>query len=169
MLEGVMNSAQSLTLRPGTEADTSIIFGLIQDLAAYEKLKHEVVCDEAMLKKALFAPSAHTHVVLAEVDNVVAGFALYFYNFSTFLGRSGIYLEDLFVKPEFRGQGIGGRLLTHLAQIAVEQQCGRLEWSVLNWNKPSIDFYEHLGAKPVDGWTVYRLTGDALTKLGTSS
>ena len=151
------------TIRPATPDDVPLILGFIRELAAYEKLLHEVEADEAQLTRTLFpadgAPVAYC--VLAFVDGAPAGFALYFFNYSTFLARPGLYLEDLFVKPEFRGHGLGKALLLHLAQIANARGCGRLEWWVLDWNQPAIDFYKKLGAVPMSDWTVFRLTGAA--------
>ena len=155
-----------MRLRAGEVADVPVIARLIRGLAAYEKLENEVVMTEELLSQHLFGERAYAETVLAEEDGEAAGFALFFHNFSTFLGRPGIYLEDLFVLPERRGKGIGKALLVHLARLAVERGCGRLEWSVLDWNRPAIGFYESLGARPNDEWTVYRLTGDALESLG---
>jgi GNAT superfamily N-acetyltransferase len=143
-----------------------VILQFIRDLAVYEHLEHEAVATEESLRKSLFGPRPYAEVVFACVAEEPVGFALFFHNYSTFLGRPGIYLEDLFVRPEARGQGIGKRLLTWLAQLAVERGCGRLEWAVLDWNEPSIAFYESLGAKPMDEWRIFRLTGPALTALG---
>ena len=141
---------------------------LIRGLAEYEKLAHEVVMTEELLSANLFGERAYAETVLAEEPGGRAvGFALFFHNFSTFLGRPGIYLEDLFVLPSERGKGIGRALLAHLARLAVERGCGRLEWSVLDWNRPAIGFYESLGARPNSEWTVYRLTGEALARLGS--
>jgi GNAT superfamily N-acetyltransferase len=153
-------------IRPATAADVPTIAQLIRDLAEYEKLSHEVVLDEAKLAHDLFGPRPYAEVLIAEHAGDAVGFALFFHNYSTFLGKPGIYLEDLFVKPAARGKGLGKALLAALAKLAVERGCGRVEWSVLDWNEPSIKFYESLGAKPMNEWTVYRLTGDALVKLG---
>jgi GNAT superfamily N-acetyltransferase len=157
-----------ITLRAATRSDVPLIYQFICDLAVYERLAHEVSATEEALAATLFptdgaAPAAHC--VLAYADGVPAGFALYFFNYSTFLARPGLYLEDLFVKPEFRGQGLGKALLLHLAGIANARGCGRMEWSVLDWNQPSIDFYRRLGAVPMSDLTGYRLTGDALTRF----
>jgi GNAT superfamily N-acetyltransferase len=156
----------SLVLRPATPADIPLVFQFIRDIADYEKLAHEVVGNEELLAASLFpADRAPTvHCVLAFWEDQPAGFALYFFNFSTFLTRRGLYLEDLFVKPELRGRGIGKSLLLHLAQIANERGCGRMEWTVLDWNQPAIDFYKNLGAVPMSEWTVFRLSGDALKR-----
>ncbi len=149
-------------IRPATAADTPMIARLIRALAEYERLAHEVVLDEGQLHEHLFGPQPFAEVLLAEEAGVVVGFALFFHNYSTFLGKPTLYLEDLFVLPEHRGQGHGKALLAALARLALERSCGRLEWSVLNWNEPAIQFYRALGAVPLNGWTVYRLTGDAL-------
>jgi GNAT superfamily N-acetyltransferase len=155
-------------IRPATPADTPTIAALIRALAEYERLTREVRFDEAELREHLFGERPYAEVILAEDDaapGTVVGFALFFHNFSTFLGKPGIYLEDLFVQPEHRGNGHGRALLAALARIAVERQCGRLEWSVLDWNEPSINFYRSLGATPLDEWTAYRLTGESLNAL----
>jgi GNAT superfamily N-acetyltransferase len=157
-----------LSIRPASESDVALILSFIQKLAEYEKLSHEVVATEATLRNYLFGERPAAEVILAYWGSQPVGFALYFHNFSTFLGRPGIYLEDLFVDPEHRGKGIGKALLVNLAQIATERDCGRLEWSVLDWNEPSIQFYRKLGAVAKDDWTTYRLTGDALQRLATA-
>lgn len=157
--------AESIVLRPARRDDLPLILALIGELAEYERLAHEAVADTAMLDEALFGPTPAAEVVIAEADGQGAGFALCFTSFSTFLGRRGLYLEDLFVRPAFRGRGIGRRLMVHLARLAVERGCGRFEWSVLDWNAPAIDFYRRLGAVPMDGWTVQRLSGEALRNL----
>ena len=154
-----------MTIRPGIEADLGTIEELIRALAEYERLDHEVVMDGELLRKNLFGARRYAEVLIAEQDGEPAGFALFFHNFSTFLGRPGIYLEDLFVKPKYRGSGLGRALLKRLAEIAVERECGRLEWAVLDWNEPAIGFYRKIGASPNDEWTVYRLAGDSLRKL----
>jgi GNAT superfamily N-acetyltransferase len=154
-------------IRPATPDDVPVIAELIRALADYERLAHEVVLDESLLRDHLFGARPYAEVVLAEHEGAVVGFALFFHNYSTFLGRPGIYLEDLFVRPEHRGAGHGKALLAHLAALAVERGCGRLEWSVLDWNEPSIAFYKSLGAAPMDEWTVYRLTGAALSALAS--
>lgn len=156
-------------IRAATPDDVPVIAELIRALADYERLSHAVVLDESALRAHLFGPRPYAEVVLAEHEAAVVGFALFFHNYSTFLGRPGIYLEDLFVRPEHRGSGHGKALLSHLARLAVERGCGRLEWSVLDWNEPSIAFYRSLGAAAMDEWTVYRLTGDALTTLAESA
>jgi GNAT superfamily N-acetyltransferase len=152
-------------LRSATRDDVPVIAELIRGLARFEKLEQEVVMTDELLAAGLFGDRPYAEVVLAEDDGRPVGFALFFHNFSTFLGRPGIYLEDLFVLPEQRGRGIGRMLLAHLARLAVERGCGRLEWAVLDWNRDAIKFYERLGARPNSDWTVYRLTGDALTGL----
>lgn len=157
-----------LHLRPAAPADVPVIRTLIEGLADYEKLRHECIATDDLLRETLFGARAYAEVVLAEWEGQVVGFALFFHNYSTFLARPGIYLEDLFVQPTHRGHGIGTALLRHLAQLAVERQCGRLEWSVLDWNVDAIGFYTKLGARPQDEWTVYRVTGDALTQLASS-
>jgi GNAT superfamily N-acetyltransferase len=155
----------STSLRSATRDDVPVIAELIRGLARFEKLEQEVVMTDELLAAGLFGDRPYAEVVLAEDDGRPVGFALFFHNFSTFLGRPGIYLEDLFVLPEQRGQGIGRMLLAHLARLAVERGCGRLEWAVLDWNRDAIKFYERLGARPNSDWTVYRLAGEALTGL----
>lgn len=157
-----------MNIRPATPADVPVIFDLIKHLADYEKLAHEVVGTEALLHKTLFGERPYAEVILAEQDAKVAGFALFFHNYSTFLCKPGIYLEDLCVLEEFRGQGIGKALLKHLAAICVERDCGRLEWSVLDWNVDAIRFYESLGAMQLNEWITNRVTGEALIKLASS-
>jgi GNAT superfamily N-acetyltransferase len=152
-------------IRPATAADVPIIAKLIRDLAEYERLTHVLALEDSRLRKHLFGPRPYAEVLLAEDAGAVVGFALFFHNYSTFLARPGIYLEDLFVEPAHRGKGHGKALLQAIAKLAVERGCGRLEWAVLNWNEPSIRFYESLGAKPLDEWTTYRLAGEALAKL----
>jgi|EndMetStandDraft_9_1072997.scaffolds.fasta_scaffold46253_3 GNAT superfamily N-acetyltransferase len=159
------SSASSITLRAATAADTAQILTFIRALADYERLLDRVVATEAGLREALFGPRPYAEVVLAEDAGTPVGFALFFHTFSTFLGQPGIYLEDLFVLPEARGRGVGRALLAHLARVAVERRCGRVEWAVLNWNEPAIRFYRSVGATPNDEWTVYRLTGAPLTAL----
>lgn len=154
-----------ITLRFATEADVPVILTFIQGLAHYERLAHEVTATEDKVRDSLFGAQRSAEVVLAEADGTPAGFALFFHNYSTFLAQRGIWLEDLFVLPEFRGRGIGKLLLAHLAQLAVERGCGRLEWWVLDWNEPAIRFYESLGAVAMSDWTIYRVTGPALTQL----
>lgn len=153
------------TLRPAAPTDVPVIVQLIRELAAYEKLLDQVVATEELIALALFGSNPKAQVIIAEVGTVIAGFALYFPTFSTFLARPGLYLEDLYVRPQYRGMGIGKAVLSELAQIARADGCLRLEWSVLNWNQSAIDFYRRLGAKPQDDWTVYRLSGTALTEM----
>jgi len=155
----------SLHLRPATPGDVKTILGLIESLAEYEKLRHACVATEESLDRHLFGEHPRAEVVLAEWEGEVAGFALFFHNFSTFLAKPGIYLEDLFVKPAFRCKGIGKALLVHLARLAKLRDCGRVEWSVLDWNTPSIEFYKSLGATTQDEWTTFRLSGEALETL----
>ncbi len=155
---------EKFTFRFAEENDVSLILYFIKELAKYEEMPNEVVATEEILKEWLFDKKM-AEVIFALEDGIEVGFALFFHNFSTFLGRSGIYLEDLYVKPEFRGKGYGKALLKKLAQIAVERGCGRLEWWCLDWNKPSIDFYLSLGAEPMKDWTVYRIAGNTLTQL----
>ena len=157
--------AHSIRIAPATEDQVPLILGFIRGLAEYEKLAHEVEATEESLRRSLFSARPDAEVVIAYVDDEPAGFALFFHNYSTFLGQRGLYLEDLFVKPSFRGHGVGRRLLQHLAHLAVERGCGRFEWWVLDWNAPAIRFYEGLGARPMSEWTVYRLTGDALANV----
>ncbi len=157
----------NLNIRSATHNDVPIILEFIKALAEYEKLTHEVVATEESLRTTLFGEKTFAEVVIGyDASGVPAGFALFFHNYSTFLSKPGIYLEDLFVKPEFRGKGYGKSLLIYLARLAEERQCGRLEWSVLDWNTPAIDFYKSLGAQPMDEWTMFRVTGEALTQLG---
>lgn len=154
-------------IRPARPDDLDDIADLIRALAEYERLSDAVSLDPATLRTHLFGDRPYAEVLIAEDAGATVGFALFFHNFSTFLGKPGIYLEDLFVKPEHRGRGHGRALLARLAGVAVERGCGRLEWSVLDWNEPSIAFYRVLGAEPVDGWTVYRISGEALDDLAT--
>ena len=153
-----------MTIRFAVESDCAKILEFIQALAEYEKMSDEVVATENMLREWIFEKKK-AEVLLVSEEKVEVGFALFFHSFSTFLGRAGIYLEDLFVLPEYRGRGYGKALLKRLAEITEERGCGRLEWACLDWNKPSIDFYMSLGAKPMDIWTTYRLTGDTLKKM----
>ena len=154
----------SLGFRNAQRNDVGLILQFIRELADYEKMLSEVVADEATLEEWIF-DKQKAEVIFALEGEKEVGFALYFHNFSTFLGRAGIYLEDLYVKPEYRGKGYGKAILKKLASIAVERGCGRLEWWCLDWNKPSIDFYRSLGAEPMDDWTVYRIAGETLTNL----
>ena len=158
----------NIRIESAQERDVPLILELIRGLAEYERMSDQVIATEAGLREALFGAQPSAEVIVAYADDRPAGFALFFHNFSTFLGRRGLYLEDLFVKPEFRRLGIGRRLLTELARMAVERGCGRFEWSVLDWNAPAIEFYKRLGARPLDEWTIFRMTGDALTRLAES-
>ena len=157
--------SDNITIRPATEQDVPLIQGFIRDLARYEHLEHEMVATEEGLRKTLFGERRYAEVVFACVGDDPVGFALFFHNYSTFLGKPGIYLEDLFVRPEARGRGIGKRLLAWLAQTAVARDCGRLEWAVLDWNEPSIGFYRSLGAILKSEWQIFRLSGDPLKAL----
>lgn len=159
---------EKITIRPAGEQDIPQILKFIRELAIYEEMLDQVVATEELLKEWIFEKQK-AEVLLAEYDGVPAGMALYFHNFSTFLGRAGIYLEDLFVLPDFRGKGLGKALLRALAGIAVERGCGRLEWSCLDWNQPSIDFYLSLGAKQMSEWTGYRLEGNTLKAMAESA
>lgn len=155
---------QEMNIRLAEERDVSVILKFIRELAAYERMSDAVVATEELLRKWIFEEKK-AEVLFAMADGREVGFALFFHNFSTFLGRAGIYLEDLYVLPEYRGRGYGKALLKQLARIAVERGCGRLEWSCLDWNKPSIDFYRSLGAESMDEWTVYRFAGKTLKKM----
>ena len=154
-----------VTVRSALEPETPLVLQFVRELAEYEHLEDQVVASEEGLRTALFGPRPYAEVAFVCVDERPVGFALFFHNFSTFLGRPGLYLEDLFVRPQFRGRGCGRCLLQWLAALAVERGCGRLEWAVLDWNTPSIGFYRSLGAVPLDEWTVFRLTGAALEAL----
>lgn len=152
-------------IRPATPEDVATILRLVRELAEYEREPDAVVATEALLTKALFDTPAAAEAVLAEIDGAVVGFGLFFHNFSTWTGRRGVYLEDLYVTPAARGAGVGKALLRHLAGIAIDRDCARFEWAVLDWNTPAIDFYDAMGAESMDEWTVRRVTGDALVKL----
>lgn len=152
-------------IRTATEEDIPLILSFIKALAEYERLSHKVVADEAKLRATVFGNPRFADVIIAEDDGTPAGFALFFHNYSTFLAAPGIYLEDLFVKPEYRGRGYGKALLARLARIAKDRGCGRVEWAVLDWNEPSINFYRGIGAASLDDWKIFRLTGDALEAL----
>ena len=158
-----------LHIRAAAEQDVPIVLGFIRKLGEYERLSHEVVATEDQLRATLFGARPAAEVLIGEWNGAPAGFALFFRNYSTFLAQPGIYLEDLFVDVDKRGHGIGKALLIRLAQLAVERGCGRLEWSVLDWNEPSIGFYKNLGAKPMDDWTIFRVTGDALQTLARNT
>lgn len=165
MSKKIATGVKDCYLRFAQPEDVPLILAFIRGLAEYEKMADEVVATEQLLKEKLFGEQQYAEVLLAFYQEESAGFALFFHNFSTFEGRPGIYLEDLFVEPEFRGKGIGTALLKSLAQLTIERDCARLEWSVLNWNTPAIDFYNSLSADPLDEWTTYRLTGYALQRL----
>jgi len=160
-----MKEAAAVLIAPAQEADVALILGLIKELADYEHLSHQVVATEASLRYALFGRRPAAEALIARVDGECAGFALFFHNFSTFLGRHGLYLEDLFVRPAFRALGVGKALLRHLAGVALERACGRFEWAVLDWNRSARDFYEALGAEANPAWVNYRITGEALERL----
>ena len=164
MIEKETMHADAFQIRQAVPADVKLILQFIQKLGAYEKLSHEVVATEEKLHKTLFEQRM-AEVIIGEYQGAPVGFALVFHNYSTFLGQAGIYLEDLFVDPEMRGKGFGKKLLAHLAKLAVERDCGRLEWSCLDWNEPSICFYKKLGAKPLEDWTIFRATGDTLREM----
>lgn len=165
MPDSVPTKVPGLRLRFAQESDLELILELIRGLAEFEQLAHEMVADAETLRRSLFAERRVAEVVIAEYEEAPAGFALFFHNFSTFLGKPGIYLEDLFIKPELRGKGIGRAMLAFLARLAVERGCGRLEWAVLDWNRRAIHFYRSLGARAMDEWIVYRLTGRELENL----
>lgn len=156
-----------ISVRSATVADLSLILGFIRELAEYERLLDQCVASEDLLREHLFGARPVAEVRIGSLDQMPVGFALFFHNFSTFLARPGIYLEDLYVQPHARGKGVGKALLRAVAKLAVERNCGRLEWSVLDWNEPSIQFYKRLGAVPMSEWTAYRVSGDALRKLGS--
>ena len=156
---------QRMNIRTATEEDVPLILRFIGELANYERLEHQVVATEESLRATLFGNPRFAEVLIGETETEPFGFALFFQNYSTFLARPGVYLEDLYVRPELRGHGYGRALLARLASIAIERNCGRVEWAVLNWNEPAIRFYRTLGALPMDQWTTYRITGDALEKL----
>ncbi|MFC0588845.1 GNAT family N-acetyltransferase [Novosphingobium aquiterrae] len=159
----------TLSIRSAAPADLPLIADLIRALADYEKLAHEVRFDDAVLGEKLFGSRPYAEVLIGEIDGAAQGFALFFHNFSTFEGKPGIYLEDLFVQPAARGSGLGKALLARLAALAVERDCARLEWSVLDWNEPAIGFYKSLGARLMDEWTVMRVDGASLHRLGAES
>jgi GNAT superfamily N-acetyltransferase len=154
-----------VTIRSATPADVPLILELIRALAEYERLADECEATEERLQRSLFAPIPHAEVLIAELDGKPAGFALFCHNYSTFLAQRGLWLEDLFVREQFRGQGVGRALLERLAQIAIERECGRVDWMVLDWNETAIGFYQSLGAMPLGDWTTFRITGEALQRL----
>jgi GNAT superfamily N-acetyltransferase len=165
----MQTTAAPLRIERAAPADVALILSFIKELAEYKRLLDRVVASEELLREQLFSARPAAEVVIARWHGEPAGFALYFHNFSTFLGRRGLYLEDLFVRPAFRGKGVGRALLAFLARLAVERGCGRLEWAVLDWNEPAIGFYKGLGAAPMNDWTVYRLAGEPLEALALSS
>jgi GNAT superfamily N-acetyltransferase len=150
------------------ESDVGVLLAFVRELAEFEKRAHEVVATEALLRENLFGPRKCADAVIGYLDNKPVATGIYFYTFSTFLGRPSLYVEDVYVRPEFRSQGLGKAIFIHLARVAAERGCGRMEWSVLDWNRKAIDFYERLGAAPIDEWKKYRLTGSALTQLAAS-
>ncbi|ABC32103.1 Histone acetyltransferase HPA2/related acetyltransferase [Hahella chejuensis KCTC 2396] len=152
-----------ISIRQATADDAALILRFITELAIYEKAEHEVKTNAEEIQQSLFGPDSSTHALICSVNGEPVGYAVYFFNYSTWLGKHGIYLEDLYISPECRGAGAGKALLRHIAKIAVAKGCGRFEWSVLDWNEPAINFYKSIGAKPMDEWVIYRLTGDALT------
>jgi GNAT superfamily N-acetyltransferase len=157
-----MTTTPAIDIRPATEADVPRILGFVRELAIYEKAEHEVAATEDDIRRTLFGPEPQARALICRVGGVAVGFAVYFFNYSTWQGRHGLYLEDLYVSPAHRNAGAGKALLQHLARIAVEKGCGRFEWSVLDWNEPAIQFYRSIGAVPMDEWVRYRLTGQAL-------
>lgn len=157
------------TIRPAAENDAGTILSLIKELADFEKLSHEVVATEDDIRRSLFGPHPFAEVLIGEYEGIAVSFALFFYNFSTFIGKPGIYLEDLYVKPEYRRQGFGRKMLAHLARLAKDRNCGRFEWSVLDWNEPAIRTYDRLNAKPMKEWILYRLTGEPLARLAAEA
>jgi GNAT superfamily N-acetyltransferase len=164
-----MTQSSSIEIAPATPADVPMVLALITALAEYEKLRHEVVATEASLHQALFGPKPGAEAIIARVDGTAAGFALFFHNFSTVMGKRGLYLEDLFVLPEHRGRSIGKALLQHLAQLALQRDCARFEWAVLDWNRPARDFYESLGAEAKSDWIIHRVSGPALRRLASGT
>jgi GNAT superfamily N-acetyltransferase len=158
-------SVPGFRIEKATRADVPLILSLIEELAEYERLRHEVVATEEILREELFGEHPCAEVIIGYYQDQPAGFALFFHNMSTFLGRRGLYLEDVYVRPEMRGRGIGRAMLVYLARLANERGCGRFEWAVLDWNEPAIKFYKALGAIPMDQWTIFRLTGEALDRL----
>ncbi len=164
-----MSGLGQFRIQPATVDDTPLVLKFIKGLAEYERLEHEVVATEEGLRNAMFGPKPSAEAVIGYSGDEPIGFAVFFHTFSTFLGSSGLYLEDLFVLPEWRGKGLGRQLLSYLAHVALDRDCQRLEWSVLDWNEPSIRFYRGLGALPQDEWTTFRLTGEALERLGTET
>src|SRR3990170_8045593 len=160
-----LGNVPGFEIRPASEADVPVIYSFIKKLAAYEKLTHEVVATELLLRETLFGSLRTAEVAIGYCEEKPVGFVLFFHNYSTFLGRPGLYIEDLFIDESYRRRGFGAALLRHVARLAIERKCGRLEWSVLDWNKPAVDFYTKLGAVPMSDWTVFRVTGQNLALL----
>jgi len=157
-----------IVIRQATSADANLILKFVRELAIYEKAEHEVIATEADIRMSLFDNGSTTSAVICSLDDVVVGFAVYFFNYSTWLGKHGLYLEDLYVSPDYRNTGVGKALLKHLAQVALSRNCGRFEWGVLDWNEPAIQFYQAIGAEPQDEWVTYRLAGTALEAFADS-
>lgn len=166
--EPLSTSIEGFEIRPATEADAPVILAFIKQLARYEKLSHEVVATEASIRETLFGMRRAAEVAIGFLKQRPVGFVLFFHNYSTFLGQPGLYIEDLFVEEAYRRRGFGRALLLHVARLAQERRCGRLEWSVLDWNRPAIEFYKKLDAVPMSDWTIYRITGDSLRRLAKS-
>jgi GNAT superfamily N-acetyltransferase len=160
-----MKTNNELTIRKAEKSDAPLILSFIKEIANYEKLSHEVTATEKDIQENLFGDTKYAEVLIAESENEPVGYALFFYNFSTFTGRPGIYLEDLFIRPKYRGKGIGKTLLLKLIKIAKNKNCGRVEWCVLDWNEPAIEFYKNLGAVPMDGWSIFRVTNEKFEKI----
>jgi len=164
-----LSTTSTFKIRPAMEEDAAVILSLIKELAEYEHLSHEVVATENDIRKTLFGERPFAETLIGEYEGLPISFALFFHNFSTFVGKPGIYLEDLYVQPAHRGKGFGSKMLAHIAALARERDCGRFEWSVLNWNTPAIRTYENLDASPMKEWILYRLSGEALNKLADKS
>ena len=160
-----MVTSSNFKIRSAAENDVGTIFSLIKELADYERLTHKVVATEGDIRRSLFGERPFAEALIGEYEETPISFALFFYNFSTFVGKPGIYLEDLYVKPEYRSKGFGRKMLVHIARLAIKRDCGRFEWSVLDWNTPAISTYDKLNAKPMQDWILYRLTGEALVEL----
>ena len=169
MSERAAPKTPNLNLRFAEETDVETILGLIRGLADYERLSHEVTADVETLRRSLFGARRVAEVVIAEADGAAVGFALFFHNFSTFLGLPGVYIEDLYIEPAWRGKGIGRTMLSYVARLAKERGCGRLEWAVLDWNEPAIAFYRNLGGRMLDDWRIFRVTGNAIDELSRQS
>jgi len=167
--QGKKGMSEAITVRNASVQDVPLILTFIRELAEYERLSHAVVATEENIRESLFGARPYAECVFACIGTEAVGFALFFHNYSTFLGQAGLYLEDLYVQPSARGKGVGRKLLAYLAQLAVERNCGRLEWAVLNWNTPAINFYQGIGARPNSEWTTYRLAGEALERLSEES